>query len=181
MATNRIAPPGLHDRVRRFAWMCVWFLAYRVSPTPMHGWRRYILRVWGAKIGSGSHPYPTAWVWAPWNLIMADGSCLGPDVDCYNVALVTLCENAIVSQKAYLCTASHDIRDPLFPLVGAPIVIGERAWVAAGAFIGPDVTVGDGAVVAACAVVTRSVDPMTVVGGNPSVKIGDRIVESVLP
>jgi putative colanic acid biosynthesis acetyltransferase WcaF len=74
----------------------------------------------------------------------------------------------VVSQKAYLCTASHDVDDPAFPLVGAPITIGSGAWVAAAAFVGPGVTVGEGAVLGACAVVSRDVEPRAIMVGNPA-------------
>jgi putative colanic acid biosynthesis acetyltransferase WcaF len=99
---------------------------------------------------------------------MRRGSCLAPEVDCYNVARVELGEGVIVSQKSYLCTASHDFDDPAFPLTGAAIVIGDGAWVAADAFVGPGVHIGERAVVLARSVVVRDVDPQVVVGGNPA-------------
>jgi len=99
---------------------------------------------------------------------MGAASCLADGVDCYCVAPVRLLARAVVSQRSFLCTATHDYTDPAFPLVARAIVVGEGAWVAAEAFIGPGVTVGDGAVVAARAVVTKDVAAWTVVGGNPA-------------
>ena len=93
---------------------------------------------------------------------MADG------VDCYNVAPVTLGARALVSQRSFLCSATHDYHRREFPLVAREIVIEAGAWVAAEAFIGPGVTVGAGAVVGARACVTRDVAPWTVVAGNPA-------------
>lgn len=174
MALERITPPNLADRIKRATWNVFWLLFFRPSPVPLHSWRCMLLRLWGAKVGSHVHPYPSARVWAPWNLIMEDGSCLGAQSDCYNVALVTLGRDCVVSQKAYLCTASHDIRDAQFPLTGAPVTVGERAWVAADAFIGPGVTVGAGAVVGARAVVHCDVEPAAIVAGNPANRIGTR-------
>lgn len=174
MALERIPPPDLSDRLRRISWQLFWLLFFRMSPVPLHAWRCFVLRLWGAKVGSGVHPYPSARIWAPWNLTMEDGSCLGAQSDCYNVAPVTLGRNCVVSQKAYLCTASHDIRDAGFPLTGAPITVGEGAWVAAAAFIGPGVSIGACAVVAACAVVSRAVEPFAIVAGNPAERIGTR-------
>ena len=104
-------------------------------------------------------------------------SCLASDVDCYNVAPITLGANSTVSQGAYLCTASHDISDPLNPLITAPIVIEDQAWVAAGAFVGMGVTIGQGAVVGARAAVFKSVEPWSVVGGNPAKFIKQRIIK----
>lgn len=168
MALARIAPPTLPDKLRRAAWQAAWLLLYRPTPNQLHGWRRILLRAFGAKIGPGAHPYPAARIWAPWNLFMEADSCLGNGSDCYNVAAVMLRSGCIVSQKAYLCTASHDLADPAFALTGAAIEIGPRAWVAAGAFVGPGVTLHAGAVAAACAVVTRDVAAGDVVAGNPA-------------
>lgn len=134
----------------------------------LHGWRRGVLRVFGAAIGPGAHPYPRCRIWAPWNLTMGAHSCLANDSDCYSVARVTLGPGCVVSQYAYLCSASHDYEDPAFPLIAAPITVGERAWVAAGAFVGPGVTIETGAVVGARSVVVKSVPAWTVVGGNPA-------------
>ena len=111
-------------------------------------------------------------MWAPWNLEAAEGSCIGPQADIYNVARVRLGCWSVVSQKAYLCTAGHDVRNAGFLLTGAPIELGHYAWVAAAAFVGPGVSLGEGAVAAACAVVTRDVPPKTIVGGNPAKAIG---------
>lgn len=99
---------------------------------------------------------------------MGEGSCLGDYVDCYAVDQVILEPHATVSQYAFLCTASHDYRFSDMPVISSPIRIGRRAWVAADAFVGPGVTIGEGAVVGARASVFRNVDPWTVVGGNPA-------------
>lgn len=168
-----VPAPGFGNRLARLAWGMAWLLLYRPSPTPLHGWRRFLLRCFGARIGTRAHPYPSARVWAPWNLTMEEGSCLGLGVDVYNVAPVHLGRWSIVSQRAYLCTASHDIRNPGFRLTGAPIRIGEHAWIAASAFVGPGVTVGSGAIAGACAVVTRDVPPRGIVAGNPAAIMGE--------
>jgi putative colanic acid biosynthesis acetyltransferase WcaF len=101
---------------------------------------------------------------------MAPHSCLGENVDCYCVAPITLGANSVVSQQSFLCTATHDYSHvgPYMPTVAAPISIGKDAWVAARAFIGPGVTVGEGAVVGACAVVVDDVDAFQIVAGNPA-------------
>ena len=152
----------------RVLWGIVWWLAYRPSPRVLHGWRRLLLKLFGASIGEGAHPYPSARIWAPWNLTMGEGSCLGDHVDCYTVDRVTLEPYATVSQYTFLCTASHDYAVSGMPVITAPIRVGRRAWVAADAFVGPGVTIGEGAVVGARASVFRNVDSWTVVGGNPA-------------
>lgn len=165
---------GLRSQLWRLVWNSVWLLAYRPSPRRLHGWRRLLLRCFGAKVGAGVHPYPSARIWAPWHLEMAEDSCLGDGVDCYNVASIRLGRGAIVSQRAFLCTATHDHNDPAFPLVAKQIVVADRSWVAAEAFVGPGVTVGEGAVVGARAVVTKDVEKWSIVAGNPARVIGVR-------
>jgi putative colanic acid biosynthesis acetyltransferase WcaF len=162
------------NRVARFLWGWVYRLLFRPSPQFFYAWRRMLLRTFGAKIGHGAIVHPSVRIWAPWNLEMDDHACLAFGVDCYCVDKVSLGRRATVSQDAFLCTASHDIHDPATPLVTRPIRIAEGAWVFARAFIGPGVTLGEGAVAAACAVVVKDVEPWTVVGGNPAKVIGKR-------
>lgn len=161
-------PPDLANKLWRLCWQVVWLALYRPSPVPLHGWRRFLLRCFRAEVGAGAHPYPSARVWAPWNLVLGANACLGPGSDIYNVAPVRLGADAIVSQKAYLCTASHEIDRPGFALTAAPITLGKSAWVAAAAFVGPGVTIGDGAVIGACSVVTRDIPAGQVAAGNPA-------------
>lgn len=168
------SPHSRANQLMRILWRTVWLLAYRPSPKIFHGWRRLLLRMFGAKIANNAYPHPSVKIWAPWNLEMGPLSCLGPDVDCYCVDRVVVGARATVSQYSFLCTATHDYRDPLMPLVTAPIVIGERAWVAADVFIGPGVTIGEGAVVGARSSVFRNVDPWTVVAGNPARILNNR-------
>jgi putative colanic acid biosynthesis acetyltransferase WcaF len=155
-------------------WGVVSATLYRFSPTVLHGWRRTLLRCFGGRIGVGAHPYPRAKIWAPWNLNMQAHSCLADDVDCYCVAPITLGAHATVSQYSYLCAASHDYRDPSMPLIVAPIVIESYAWIAADVFIGPGVTVAEGAVVGARSTVIHDVAPWTVVAGSPATHRGVR-------
>ncbi|MDE2350241.1 MAG: putative colanic acid biosynthesis acetyltransferase [Gammaproteobacteria bacterium] len=162
------------NRVLRVLWAFTWLFLYRPSPRPLHGWRRMLLRIFGATIGARAHPYPRAKIWAPWNLTIDAAGCIADDVDCYCVAPVRIGAHATVSQYSYLCTASHDFRDPSMPLVAAPIEIGAEAWVAADVFVGPGVTVGEGAVIGARSTVVRDVDPWTVVAGSPAVRRGER-------
>lgn len=167
-----IPPPSTAHKLKRLVWLAVWLALYRPSPTPLHGWRRFLLRAFGAKIAGDAHPYPSAQIWAPWNLTMGKQSCLGPHSECYNACYVKLGKRAIVSQHAYLCTPSHEI-DDAFTLIGAPIVLEDFAWVAAKAMVGPGVTVGRGAVVGAGAVAMKDVAAGKVVIGNPASEVSD--------
>lgn len=157
------------NQMVRMLWTIVWGVFARPLPRSVgSGWKRFLLRLFGARIDATAIVYSSAKVYYPANLTMGSYACLASDVDCYNVAPVTIGANSTVSQGAYLCTASHDITDPLNPLVTKPIVIEDQTWVAAGAFVGMGVTIGQGAVVGARAAVFKDVEPWTVVGGNPA-------------
>jgi len=133
-----------------------------------------LLRLFGAQIGEGVTIHASARVWAPWNLEMGEYSCIGEHVDCYSAARVTLETWSMVSQYSYLCTASHDYEIGNLPGIQKPIVIAAYAWVAADAYVGPGVTVEEGAVVGARSSVYKNVPAWTVVGGNPAKFIRDR-------
>jgi len=165
---------SIWNQIARTVWGLAWCVLYRPSPKPFHFWRRFLLRVFGARIGRGAHPHASVRIWAPWNLEMGDHSCLGNFVDCYCVARVKIGAHATVSQYSYLCTASHDIEHPEMRLITAPITAGEGAWVAADVFIGPGVSIGEGAVVGARAAVFKDVPAWAVVAGNPAREIRKR-------
>ena len=165
------------NRLGRLAWHAVWLILFRLSPTPLFGWRRLLLRMFGAEMAATAVVYPTARIWAPWNLTMRDHACLGPEVDCFCVAPVVIDTDAIVSVRSFLCTASHDIRRHGRPLTTAPIHVGRGGFVFAEAFIGMGVTIGEGAVVAARGVVVRDVAAFDVVAGNPARRVGGRVME----
>lgn len=160
---------GRRHQVVRLLWTLTWTVGARWLPRSVgSGWKRFLLRVFGAKMAKTAVVYSSAKVYYPANLIMDDYACLASDVDCYNVAPVHIGKFATVSQGAFLCTASHDITSPDNDLITAPIAVGDQAWVGAGAFVGMGVSVSEGAVVGARAAVFKSVAPWTVVGGNPA-------------
>lgn len=166
------------NKLARVLWQTVWLLLFRPSPAPFHAWRCFLLRLFGAKIGRGAHPYPSARIWAPWNLVMDDHSCLSHQVDCYCVDRIKLGAYATVSQYSFLCTASHDYSDPAMPLVTAPISICERAWVTADVFVAPGVTIGEGAVITARSSVFSDIEPWIVASGNPAKSVKKRTWKS---
>jgi putative colanic acid biosynthesis acetyltransferase WcaF len=145
----------------------------------MHAWRATLLRVFGATIAKNVSVYPSVKIWYPRNLIMEEQAALGPDVICYCMAKIHLKERAIVSQRATLCAGTHDIDDPEFQLIVKPIELGRSSWVAAEAFVGPGVTIADGAVLGARGVTFKHLEQMQVYGGNPAKKIRPRSSNAV--
>ncbi len=169
---------GRKHQFIRFVWTIVWYIgAYWIPRSVASGWKRFLLRLFGAKIAPTAMVYSSARVYYPANLTMDDYACLSSDVDCYNVAPIYVGRFATVSQGAMLCTASHDITSPTHDLIIAPITIGNQAWIAARAFVGMGVTIGEGAVIGARAAVFKDVESWTVVGGNPAKFIKKRVVK----
>jgi putative colanic acid biosynthesis acetyltransferase WcaF len=172
--TNRRAQKySRGEQLRRVLWG-VGKLFFRCSPRPCFGWRRFVLRCFGATVGRNVNTYPSTRIYFPWNLTVGDWSALGEDVFIYNLGLVTLGEKVTVSHRAHLCAGTHDYTQPDLPLLKPPIEIKNQAWICAEAFVGPGVTVGEGAVVGARAVVMKDVAPWTVVAGNPAREIKRR-------
>jgi putative colanic acid biosynthesis acetyltransferase WcaF len=165
---------SFQDRLRRLNWNICCLLLYRTSPRPLHSWRSFLLRLFGAKLGRNCHFYPRSKVWAPWNLVCADQVTAGDGAEIYNPAPVKLGSHAILSQDAYLCTATHDYDDPAFPLIAYAMEIGPYAWICARASVAPGVNVGEGAVLGLGSVATRSMEDWTVYAGVPAVKVKER-------
>ncbi|SFF94694.1 putative colanic acid biosynthesis acetyltransferase WcaF [Novosphingobium sp. CF614] len=159
---------SLYNRLERMLFRCVWALAAAWTPPPLHRWRCFLLRLFGARIGRGARFYGSAIVWHPANLTLGDHVTVGPRVRLYNQGAVSIRSRAVVSQGAHICASTHRANDPDFQLVLRPIEIGEHAWVAADAFVGPGVRIGTGAVLGARAVTFDDLDAWTIYRGNPA-------------
>jgi putative colanic acid biosynthesis acetyltransferase WcaF len=162
-------PAGFRGRPAWFVqlWWIAQALLFHPSPQVFYGWRRFLLRCFGARIGNGVRIRPSVTVTYPWKLSIGDWSWVGDNVTLYTLGEIVIGENSVVSQHAYLCAGSHDYTRPTFDIYAQPIHIEPEAWVAAHAFVGPGVTIGRGAVIGACSVVLKDVAPMMVCAGNP--------------
>lgn len=156
---------------KEMLWRVLWTVCrplFRYSPRPCFGWRRWLLRCFGAQVGQHVRFYGSSVVFMPWNLVIDDWSAVGEDALIYNLGPVTIGRKVSISQRAHLCAGTHDYSRPDLPLLKLPIQVKSEAWVCADAFVGPGVTIGEGAVVGARAVVVKDVEPWTVVAGNPA-------------
>lgn len=144
---------------------------FRFSPRIFWGWRRQMLRLFGARIGKQVHIYPSVNILIPWNLTLKDSSAIGDRVILYALGPINIGARATISQGAHLCAGTHDISVPERTLLKSPIFIGDDAWVCADAFVGPGVVVGEGAIVGARAVAVKNVPANTIVAGNPARQI----------
>lgn len=162
------SPYPLRWHLARLAWVVLGEPLFRTSPRQLYGFRRMLLRLWGARIAPGARFYPSVSVYFPWNLTAEGPILVGPRVTLYNLAPIALRRGCVVSQGAHLCSGTHDYERWDFPLIFNPVEIGENAWVCAETFIGPGVVVGELAVVGARAVVVKPVPARAVVVGNPA-------------
>jgi putative colanic acid biosynthesis acetyltransferase WcaF len=169
----------LRIRMKRLMWNVVWTLLYRLSPRPLHGWRTFLLRSFGARMGPNCHFYPKSKVWAPWNLLCGDQVTAADGVEIYNPCPMSFGSHAILSQDSYLCGATHDYDDPAFPLIAFAMHVGAYSWICARASIAPGANVGEGAVLGLGSVATHDLEPWTVYAGVPAVKVKERVRHEV--
>lgn len=166
----------LGNRLARLVWQATWLVLARWTPPPLHGWRRLVLKLWGANMGPGARVHASAQIWWPGNLSLGAQALIGPGARIYNQGRIAIGERAVISQRAHLCASSHDLADPHFQLVLRPIAIGARCWVAAEAFVGPGVTMGEGAVLGARGALFADAAPWVVYRGNPAIETGQRVL-----
>ena len=159
---------SLGNRLFRVAWAMSWLVLARFTPPPLHRWRRFILRAFGANIATGARVHASVQIWHPGNLTLGANVLVGPGVRLYNQGHISVGARTVISQRAHICASSHDVRDPNFQLVLNPVVIGELCWVAAEAFVGPGVTMGNRSVLAARGALFGDTEPDAVYTGNPA-------------
>ena len=155
-------------RLREAAWfICKIFFFQNPFPWPS-SLRVALLRLFGAKIGRGVVIRSGVNITFPWRFEAGDDVWVGEEVMIISLASVKLGSNVCLSQRAFLCTGSHDYRKDTFDLVTRPIRIENQVWVAAAAFVGPGVTIGKASIVSAGSVVLQSVPEKSMARGNPA-------------
>ncbi len=181
--TNTYTGPSfsLKNRIARVIWGVVQVSLFRLSPKPMHSWRSFLLRLFGATIGKGVHVYPGVKIWAPWNLDLGEECGIANGAILYSQGKITIGSRTVISQGSHLCAGTHDYNVPGFPLITKPINIGNNAWVAAEAFIHPGVSIADGCVIGARSVVVNNMPAWTVCGGHPCKPIKERTLSGNRP
>jgi len=164
----------LGNRVFRVFWMTAWLVLCRFTPPPLHGWRRLVLILFGARIGPGARIHASVRIWHPGNLAIGPHALIGPGAILYDQGNISIGEGSVISQRAHVCASSHDLRDPNFQLVLRPVTIAADCWVAAEAFVGPGVTMAEGSVLAARGALFDDAEAWTIYRGNPASAIKQR-------
>ena len=160
------------ERLGILLWSICWPLFCGWTPKPLNAWRLLWLRVFGAKIDGAPFVHQRARIALPWNITLHDRACVGDRANLYSLGEIEIHADATVAQEVYLCTGTHDFSSPNRELQTAKITVGAGAFVCARAFVLPGVTIGERAIVGACAVVTRSVADGAKVAGNPARVVG---------
>lgn len=168
------SPRPSREPALQYFWEWIWLLACYWTPKPLNSWRLLWLRLFGAQVDNSAFVHPRARIEMPWNLSMKQRSCLGDRTHVYALDTIEIGAGATVCQEAYLCTGTHDLEDLAMSLITGPIIIGRESFIGARAFVLPGTIIGDGAVVGACAVVTRDVEPWIYAVGNPCRSSGKR-------
>jgi putative colanic acid biosynthesis acetyltransferase WcaF len=150
-------------------WWFVQAIAFPLSIHNFHGFRCWLLRLFGAKIGKNVIIRPTARFTYPWKVTIGDYTWIGDDVVFYSLDEIIIGEHCVISQKTYLCTGSHNIKDPKFGLITDPIRIGNGVWVATDCFIAPGVKIGANTVIGARSNVCKNIPENQVAFGNPCI------------
>ena len=158
-------------------WWVVYAILFRPSPQVMYGWRRFLLRSFGAKIGKKVILRPTAQITYPWKVSIGDFSWIGDDVVLYSLGDISIGSNAVISQRCYICTGSHDYRSENFDIYAQKITIGSECWLATDVYVSPSVNIGNGTVVGARSSVFKDLPANKVCMGTPAKPIKDRIIK----
>lgn len=164
----------MREKIARLLWACVQGTLFRWSFHNWYGLRRRMLAAFGAKLHPVTRIARTVRVECPWNLTMGQDSSAGHAAILYCLGPVTIGDRVSISQHAHICAGSHDHTRPDLPLTRPPITIEDDAWIAADAFVGPDVTVGRGAILGARGCAFKSLEPWKIYGGNPAKPIAER-------
>jgi len=162
------------DKIKRVLWAATEKTLFRATFHNWYGVRNRILRAFGADVAPTARIRRTVRIEIPWNLTIRDHAQVGDDVRLYALGKITIGQSATVSQHSHLCAGTHDFTRPDFPLLTPPITVGDHAWIAADAFVGPGVHVGTGAILGARGAAFKDLESWTIYGGNPAKALGKR-------
>ncbi|MEP2770515.1 MAG: colanic acid biosynthesis acetyltransferase WcaF [Fulvivirga sp.] len=157
----------LIEYVYRLLWWLTWPF-FRLSPRFFYGWRKFLLSIFGAKLGRGFKIFPSSEVTFPWKLVAGDNVTISWGVKIYNLGQIEIHDNVIISQHSHLCAGTHDYESAGFDLIKSKIIIESNVWVAADVFIGPNVKIAKGSIIGARSVVFRDTDANGIYIGNPA-------------
>ncbi len=169
-------PPGFRGRSGAivFLWQIVQGSLFACSPQFAYGWRRLLLRAFGAQVGRAVIVRPSARITYPWKFTIGDYAWIGDHAELYSLGPISIGAHSVVSQRAHLCAGTHDYRSIDFAIQGPPIRIGSEVWIATDVFVAPGVSIGDGAVIGARSSVFDDIEAGAIAFGSPAKVQGRR-------
>jgi maltose O-acetyltransferase len=139
-----------------------------VGHIPSHSTRNYFYRRSGMTLPASSSIHRRAEIYAPERIVIGEHTVIGDTVFLDGRSGLTIGANVNLGSHVTIYTRQHDIDAPDFAEVGGPVEVGDYAYIGSHSIILPGVTVGEGGVVGAGSVVTKHVDPYTLVAGAPA-------------
>lgn len=164
------------EKVIRLLWVMVQATIFRFSPRRADRWRAFLLRRFGAKVGTPKLLRGTARFEVPWNIELGEGVTIGEGVRMYSLGKITVGDHSVISQYSHICAGTHDHESTAFQLIRVPITIGRHVWIGTDAFVAPGITIGDGVIVAARSNVVKDLPPWRICVGSPAKPIRPRIL-----
>ena len=156
-------------------WWIVQSSLFACSPQFMYGWRRFLLKLFGAKVGQGVLIRPTVRVTYPWKVVFGNFVWVGDNVELYSLGPIEIGSNVVISQRSYLCAASHDYTSESFDMLAKKIVIEDEVWIATDVYVAPGVTIGRGALVGARSSVFGDMPSCMICLGSPASPVKPRL------
>jgi putative colanic acid biosynthesis acetyltransferase WcaF len=178
LTTNRDYVPGRSNVVRAM-WVIVEALVLLLPVVTSYRLKRTVLRLFGARVGADVIIKPGVHVKYPWRLRVGDNCWLGERCWIDDMEDVTLGDNVVVSQGAYLCTGNHDWSDPGMGLTPQPIVVEDGAWIGAFARVAPGTRIGEESILVLGAVTLGDTEPRGIYAGDPAELVRRRTVRDV--
>lgn len=163
--------------LKRFLWYLVNVSFFKTGLFPFYGLKRFLLKLFGAKLGRGVFIKPFVNIKHPWLLEIGDHSWIGEQVWIDNLAPVRIGKHVCLSQGAFLLTGNHDYKKRSFDLIVKPITLEDGVWIGAKAIVCPGVICSSHAVLAVGSVATSNLESYGIYSGNPAMKIKERIFE----
>jgi len=164
--------------VKRFCWYLVNIVFFRRGIFPFYRLKRFLLRLFGAKIGKGVIIKPFVNIKYPWLLEMGDHIWVGENVWIDNLGKLTIGNNVCLSQGAFLLTGNHDYTKKSFDLLVKNIVLEEGVWIGANAVVCPGVICRSHSILTVGSIATSELEAYGIYSGNPAVKVKQRVFGS---
>ena len=171
---RNVSPWTRGEKIRRVIWSVVYRLIFRNTLHGAYSFRASILRMFGAQLGRNVRIRRTVKIEIPWNLHFDEDVSIGDEAILYSLGVIKMGARSFVSQYGHLCAGTHDHTSRDYPLVRSPITIGADCWIAAYAFVGPGVTIGDRTVLGARASAFSDLPGDVIAVGNPAKVIKSR-------